>query len=107
MNCPRCGVGKLQPSGRKWLYSVYSVKLYFCDYCKQKANFYFKGEKFSHIIYLENKKEKKTLRKKITGYLKTHNCASVEEIAKVIRADEKEVFNELIKMAKQDIVYTV
>ena len=105
MNCSRCRVGKMQPSGRKWLYSVYSVELHICDNCEKKANVYFKGEKLSHIIYLDNKKERKTFRKKIAFYLMTHECASAAEIAKAICVDEKIVINELIKMEKHDIVY--
>ena len=93
MNCPDCD-RILLFSGKKWSYSVFYVELYYCNFCNQSINVYFKDNNLSHTISFRSS----SLKANITTYLKNHESATLEELAEKLNNDADTVLHILLKM---------
>lgn len=97
VNCPFCKT-EVAKSIKEWNYrrNFYRVKLHMCPNCKNQFRAYYHNNTFSHTIpkFVGEKKL-------IITYLRKHEVATEEELAKILKLDIVRINKLLLEMEKE------
>lgn len=103
VKCPHCGK-ECYNVNKEWNYASFHVKFMVCESCDCGKSFtvYYHKTKFSHIIAVRHGVHKK--RTLVINYLKTHENATIEEIARELNFKPKIILGILLKLEKMGLV---
>lgn len=99
--CPTCKKIIITPL-KEWTYAAFHVKFFKCRNCDKNFRAYYYKGKFSHIILPKHPSPRK--RTALVRYLKTHDSATIEEIADSLCVPIEFVLKELIALEKLGVV---